>query len=765
MTDETLINIIPFEGKPFSKEITVWQYFTSDKFNWADIGWKIRIMRQLLRTREDKIIIFQEGNIITANTNLFLVEEIKHLLKNFIEYTEIRNLNVKSTKDLATLQRLLGEAFSDKLRKNKRNAYKVVERSNAVYYATPSIKIADFHEIEIWPGFQYTPLIQNDGAAGMIIDPRSQYHTKQTLRDIYDSNFDLSKELDLYKYHIDVCPIDCPEKRDPLSTCIHSGSGQPITISDFIQKPPSEILIDVDGKRVNLIEFHNKERNCPKKMLGNYIQDKPPVAVTNFGYHYPLERIRRSPYSHLIKDNDDRKKLNRLVTLNPITRYNKTVKMYAPLLDNLRINDQLELRSTGRLISQKRESSFSISSGQLSPRKLLLATKESFYPIRDLIEDGPYRKPYHDKEINVLILNIGEDRDSDKFNAIFSSIIKGKSESLTELSIEEKFLEKVSFPTFLGIKVNVFETLMLKNLKEFEDIKARILNIKDEKLTNLLVVLCIGKNSEGLIIPVKKFLIGQNIPNQGLSKTTFLEKLNDQQISYFQNIILGCFCKISGVPWAINNIESSTIYIGYNGKFQDKDSIAFSMAAFDSKGIWLKGTFSNVKRDNFSLKFKADLEYLLSNREENEIRFYVNGTLKEISEFPIIKKNLDEITKNYIIIEIMNNPLRIYNVSRNGWYSANRGSYVQILPNQICLVTTFTGRYGTPNPILIRLKKGNKKDFIKYLTEIFLLTHSYPGYIRLNTRYPSPVHAAKAIFSNSNNLSISDFTFEIPWFI
>jgi len=312
-------------------------------------------------------------------------------------------------------------------------------------------------------------------------------------------------------------------------------------------------------------------------------------------------------------------------------------------------------------------------------------------------------------------------------------------------------------------KIN-YIVLKINNIKDLDTLKSKFLTLKKNHGNSLLVFLCIGSNSKGLIIPIKRFLTVNKIPNQGLSISTFIEKIGYQQISYFQNIILGGFCKISGVPWAIDS-KKPVVYIGYNSTFQDKNKIIYSLASFDSKGIWLKGSFSNIDREYFVAQLKSDLNYLLSERNEEDIRFYVNGVLTEISEFPVIEECLNDIGKKYAILEIINNPLRIYNVSEKGWYSANRGSYMKILPEQICLVTTFAGKQGTPNPILIKLRKGNTDLLEEYINEIFLLTQAYPGYVRLNTRYPSPVHAARSILSDSNSLELKSLVFDIPWFI
>jgi len=762
---KTMINIIPFNGNPFSKPIFIWKYTMNDHFNWSEIGKVAREIRK--STKGNEVLIFQNGRSLFCNKDLGKFERLKDVYVNKINSTEKVKLNVKNDSDRELIRRLLGEAFAYKLRNlQQRHAYKVTERT--FFYESLTPYRTSFDEIEVWYGFIYVPIIRDDGFAGIIIDPKGKYHTKKTLREIIDLERDIDRLKLLDETHIDICPDpDCPDKSDPFSICVLSESGRSIRISEFIEKSPSEYSIKKDGITYDLISFQNRDGICHRNILSNFIKDIKPIAKTNFDYTYPLERLRRSPKPHLLTDQNDRRILHQITTLNPKQRYKKTQE-YSEILNDLFINESLTLTSNSELLTPDINGSGKLRSGYFSPSKLIMGTDVSYYPLRDINQYGPYNKPNDGESSDGFVIYFGEHNEIKDFSDILKNVIFSKNDSFVfdKYSIDEDFSNRISFNNLLNMKINIMKEFVVKRNDDIENV---LREICDHYKTNrnTICLLCYGNNLRELhISSLKNKLLVNDIPNQGINITKFMENLISKRSRYFQNIVLGAFCKLGGVPWSINYSKDDIYFIGYSKIIRD-EVVSYTLTLYDSKGIWKHGIFNKTEISQFSNGFKDDLKTIFSTVPSNSnIRFYVNGALYDNLEYKMISGALDEVSSKNSILEIINNPIRIYNISNTGWYSANRGSYVEVIKNQFGLVTTIPpGKQGTPNPIYVRLRKGKQEFVNDYLKELFLLTHSYGGYVGLNTRYPSPIHAARSIIQKIAGLNIDKVYFESPWFI
>ena len=746
---QILINIVPFKDQPFKNPITLLEYSAKEEFNWNEIGWIIRQIRRVIRDSDH--LVFQLGRKMFSTRRL---SENKNLdrFSNKFEPPEEKLISCKDDEGLEILRRLIGESISHQLRNQARNAYKVVERPNAVYFASDPIEVDGFGEIDVYRGFIFVPLITKEGSAGVMIDPRNRYHTKRTLREI---KFDPIMELELR--HTDTCPISmCEEKLDPLSACKLSGSGNPIQIMEFRNDYPSHTTREGEEEYFNIKEYHGKESICPRGYLKDEIEDKPPVAVATFGYPYPLERIRQSPGPYLVKDPIERRKLHKLVSLDPSRRYSKTMS-YMKLIQNLYIKDDIQLSSTGKLLSSLDDTTFTIQSDQFNSMQLLLGNnKKSYYANRDLGEVGPYKMPEAVEKVTSALIIIGKYKDLSYFQSKFTNmLLEPQNSDLVNIK---------SLSSLLNTEISIEKVLKINKPDQLQFLFSEITKLAQNN-KKIIFFLAIGRESEGLVVPIRKFLIQKDLPNQGVNITVFLEKIKERQNLYFFNIILGAFCKLGGVPWAIESEDDAKLYIGYNSQFRD-EKMSYSLVAYDSNGIWCGGLVSVIDKEYFENQFQSDFNKISSGHNVRKIRFYANGSLYDNSELKIIKNTLEKTNKEVSLLEIIHNPVRIYNVSNKGWFSANRGSYVKFLPNQAALVTTIPpGRQGTPQPLLVRLKEGDPSLMSNYLHEIFALTH-YVGYSRMIIRYPSPVHATRQILSDVvNSNTNTSFSFKTPWFI
>lgn len=756
---KTLINIFPFDGEPFSNQISLWIFKAKENLKWNEIGWIIKQIR--VRIRNSTFLVFQHGRNMISTRNLSNRTELKDLT-GYFEVSSCKTLNVEEDEELEILRRLLGEAISHQLRNDMRHAYKVIEQPGAVYYASDPTEITGFGELDVYKGFVFVPLIQKSGRAGVMVDPRAKYHTKRNLRDLLMPNDYESWIKELEFNHIDICPISwCEEKNDPLSPCKLSGSGDSITIIDFFNDPPEKTGgLEDEEKSMNLIEYHDKKSVCPRGYLKNFLDKyNPPVAISDFGYPYPLERIRRSPRTNLLENLNDRKLLHRIISLDSHRRYSKTLG-YAKLFQNLEIDDIFSLRSRGDFLSIDNRESFSLRSGKILGTELLISQdKPTYYPNVDVMKFGPYKQPEGLQTLNVVTIIIGKHDKIDEFIHLSEAIILGESKI--------DLINETSLHSLLKAEIQIIKTLQIteRNEKSLESLFAEIRNLALRYRNRLLFFLAIGEKSQGLTAQIKKFLVENDLPNQGFVMPTFLERFESEQRSYFFNIFLGAFCKLGGVPWVVESSNKSLIYVGYNRIIRD-DKIIYSLALYDSLGIWVEGSVTFVDKKSFESQFESDLKQLVNDRKEEKIRFYSIGALYEISEYDIIRTKLKATKKEFSILEIVHNPVRLYTVSDRGSFSARRGSYVEFLPNQVALVTTIPpGRQGTPQPILIRLKHGDSSLIPTYLEEIFKQTY-YVGYGRMIIRYPSPIHAVRQILQNVKILNLdSNIHFKTPWFI
>ena len=225
---DILVNIIPFEGSPFKEPIYAWMSKSKEKLKWNDIGWIIRRIRE--RIRNSDCLVFQYGRNMISTKNLSKNQKLTDLIEDFEESEKI-NVTIEDLDGQEIIRRLIGEAISQQLRHNMRQAYKIEERPNAIYYASDPTEIVGFGELDVYKGFIFVPLIQKGGTTGVMLDPRSRYHTKENIRKFIDPENQETWIKELEYDHVDICPVSwCEEKKDPLSSCTHSGSGKSLKI-------------------------------------------------------------------------------------------------------------------------------------------------------------------------------------------------------------------------------------------------------------------------------------------------------------------------------------------------------------------------------------------------------------------------------------------------------------------------------------------------------------------------------------------------------
>ncbi len=186
-----ITNIAIFQGIPFEEPCKLFIYRPrNQKVSFFELGFDVRRLRQVYQNHT--VPIFQHGSAIYATCQIsdYLdTESGIGILTNY-EEVDMKELYVHSNTDRDILRHLSGELIATHLRNLPMELWKVAEITQMVYQAQKSEYVKGFGMIDVYPGFRYSPLIFENGKAGVIIDPRFRFFSNKTLRDYIPSKLD-----------------------------------------------------------------------------------------------------------------------------------------------------------------------------------------------------------------------------------------------------------------------------------------------------------------------------------------------------------------------------------------------------------------------------------------------------------------------------------------------------------------------------------------------------------------------------------------------
>ncbi|GAH56532.1 unnamed protein product, partial [marine sediment metagenome] len=250
-----ITNILEFEGKPFIKPLRIIEYKCKNiGVTYSELG---KILRNLRRVNRDIAIIQYEKYLLTVSP---LRKDVHGSLAKFEE--RVNEIKSTTSRGRDIIRRLMGESIAVQLRMSLHDLWKVEETQNNVFEVSRPKKIQKFGEIDLFPGFHYSPIVLSGGEAGVIIDPKHKFHASQDLRTRESRGLFNSSNFEETTVFIDVCPLsfdECSEKRDPYSTCKLAGTGTTVPIRNFIKSKPSDVILSIGE---NLIEYHNRTDVC-----------------------------------------------------------------------------------------------------------------------------------------------------------------------------------------------------------------------------------------------------------------------------------------------------------------------------------------------------------------------------------------------------------------------------------------------------------------------------------------------------------------------
>ncbi len=737
-------NILEFEGNPFINALDIVEYNDEKgKLDYHDLGKTLRLLR---KTNRNIPIIQFENTLLATRT---LKDDSEGSLAKFEK--KFRSVKIEDFKGKDIIRRLIGELIAVQLRNSKDYLWKVEERRNNVFEASDSTKIQRFGDIEIYPGFTFSPIVLPNGKAGVILDLKHKFYSIQNLRDRMISGVFNYSDFNTKRWFVDTCPLsmdECAEKRDSFSSCEYAGTGKSLPIIEFLSKKPSEVYVD---SKENLIQYHERKDVCLKSPhgLANRIRDNVPVAISEYvteegeNYTYPIERLREIPSFEIIENEEDRKKVMKLIRPDVFIRFRKTI-LYMRNIKEDSLGNDIRLKP----IMGVNEWVKDLNKDTLQTPQLRIGNSmKSDFP-SFIVEKHGFYDEYKTSE-NLFIKVI-----------YFSDASISKIEIIMDIFRIECSQRITSFYKYSKIKTEILEPTQITSFKQLEN-----LVVKLKEYRNLCVLLVHSKNDINLRIDkhkVEKLLIEENIPKQGINLEDIMEKLRIKQNAYLRNIYLGIFAKMGHMAWILDLEKNNNIYVGFSSKFYKnvENSYRASLCFYDNQGRFLKGKSiccsKNDKKEEFGRIFEnlnKDFNYVIMKHG----RIWETEYIELLDIFKTQNLNGD-------LYEIVSSPLRIYFLKGERVHLPTQGTYMFLSDSEIGLVTT-RAMQGTRDPILIRKVFGKPDKMKKVLHDIFSLTQCYTGWEKYTTKFPVPVHASDKVLQKSILFDLESFEFEKAWFV
>ena len=109
-------------------------------------------------------------------------QSIKNNLKTHFDDHDIELISASSEENLEIISRILGEAIAVNLRHDANKLWKIEEIHNSIFEVSSPENLKGFGEIDVFPGFQYSPIVLENGDAGIIVDLKYKFHSSNSLR-------------------------------------------------------------------------------------------------------------------------------------------------------------------------------------------------------------------------------------------------------------------------------------------------------------------------------------------------------------------------------------------------------------------------------------------------------------------------------------------------------------------------------------------------------------------------------------------------------
>ncbi len=732
---EIITNILKFEKTPFKDKVTVFEYRKKEEINFRKLGDVLLNLRKVPDNRRK--IIIQFGDKIIS-TELLEDDFEKDLAVNLFPPTS-RLVSAQNDDDLDLLKRIIGDAIAVNLRHSNK-LWKIQETYNSIFEVSSPETIEGFGKIDVFPGFQYAPILLKNGEVGVIVDLKYKFHSSVSLREKLSYS---SIEINPKNYYVDTCPIiQCPEKQDPFSNCRYAGTGKTVKLKKIVNKKPSEVIID----NLDIIEFHKQKFICPRApVLGEFIQDEPPIALSFYKndndeyYSYPLERIRELPtFSHL--DYHDRGALMKQIRPDPPIRFKRS-QNYMRFIGNLTVGS-ITLNPIRNFQSWN-----SCNSGLLDLNNYIIGNSHrTDYPALEIQKYGIFDKGPEKLKISILLYR--------EYNEYQLGLIKKPFLKETK--------EIIILQQFLSTEIEFDEIKLLEK-------KGDLSEYMDKFVNNNNCIIVVHSDNDSVDSEFKELVSGELIkneyPHQGINFNVLKDKIESRQNGYFRNIFLGIIAKLGLHSWLLNVNENGFVkYIGLQSQNISLDATKYRglLNSYYNSGRFSGGYYISDNVENRQQNFESAFKLLTKNNDE--VVLIKNGKFYD-RELKDIEHSLNILNLKHSIVEVISSsPLRIYSKNeKNRIFRPHIGTFYWISKTEVGLIST-QGNVGTQNPIVLRNIKCDEERFEKLLYEIFDLCHCYSGWDRIETKLPVPIHSSSRGMGKIPK-DMANFHFKKPWFI
>jgi len=707
-----------------------------------DVGLHLRQLRSIAENRP--VPIFQDGTDIYST--VLLHDGYLGILAQFCDPVTIQ-VSSKIENERVLIERTLGEAVATSLRNKINDPWKIEEVSRTVFEVSHPIALDGYWEIKVFKGFRYQPLVLESGQAGLVIDPKYKFHSSHHLRDLikqsgmeYSAYFErnLEDEEGIVRL-VDTCPVDeCSEKRDPFSICKLAGTGKTVVYQSYNDSSPSSIEPD-------LMEYHLKERICPKSpLLRKALDNLPPVVLVEINqrtYWYPVERLRLLPTFARLQE-DDRNMLMDKVRPFPQDRFSLT-EYFGSRLSDIRIEGISTLYSKGF-----RSNSIPIPTYEFTfPELMVGGNNRTRFPHRDIQKHGPAdNQVWKDKTLDLFVLYNEEDEEDAK---LFVDTISGTKKNPVIPSINN----------FLKISIETIHLEKIRNINSI-DMFTKIKEICNSSQTTCVLLLHSGQSGNSFR-KLETLLIENNIPKQGVNIDEFKKQYAERMRGYFRNIYLGVYAKIGGHAWLLTEVENpSVVYVGLSSKISGNEYHC-TLSTFTNNGRFIEGRYLKINKDEAVNKLRSEIEELTKNYPKTIILILGKDFVLGYERGQEI---LSKMSTQISALEITTSPIRIYKYHGQKIFPPDAGTAVELRPGTIALVSSRMP-FGTPDPIILEIVHGRSQDLREELESIFKLTQCYTGYEKFSVKLPVPLHAANRAMKKALALDLPSFSFDKAWYV
>lgn len=755
------INIFEFLGRPFQDGLNVVLYEPDQPIRKEQLHLVGKAVAQVeLDAKAPSVATQLYSTVCCAPVNL------AHLKNNILvsdgqreaSWTRVETRKVHPTEvdGNEILRRLVSKAISNQ--QIARGWF--VEAYRQVYYWSFNLtEQLSMGFMDVYPGFVFVPYVYENGSCAVLIDPKFRFVPRRNYRDIVDDLQAQGKTVDEIastlegEMVIDACPIiNCMLRKNPLSSCRLKGAGRRRFLKklDYSKRPS-------DANYRDLIEYHGRKEICPNSgLLGKSLKNLPPIALVEARnldrpLEFPLERLRKELKLHELD------KFGRLLVMKYIRPSMKErwylTKGFMAYVDDVRIGTNPPLRVLRRFAEAKMIEKPWAHSETFSESKLRFAKyKNGSEPYIGLEAYGPFDIDDKPKrwfnELHITIYNFSSLND-DKIKGFYRDLVEGFSYRPTFVGLRRLF--KLSVPSFTDDVIQ----------KSISGSSARL---RRQPHIAIIVTQLTGEKNVRQYEPYKRELTREGVPCQFVLDRNVGPNVSTSKYSgYLKNIALSVYAKIGGIPWTLDRPVGgrTKCYVGLASIIR-KESVFFSVQAFDHYGRWLGGWTEQSDRASYPKVLKERLKDAWKNFASihgppSQIILHKDGEVWTDLEMPSIEQSLGSESKIVSIKKL--GVSRVYDVA-SADYLTKRGSYVQTSSNEAFLVTSGPPHsfQGSQKPLTIEIKKPNpNSDLIRETcNEVFQLSLVYGGYMLAITSKPVTTHFASTAVTIAAKYNIEE---------